>query len=90
MARKSDEHKVADILGKSLNQHEFLPFILANHLVNDYPLFTQDRIKELIVAIFEYQQIRFIYNPEDEDARNEGIVFGAYMADRVTEYEEDK
>ena len=88
MAKITDEFKVAKILARNLNNHDFQPFLLANYMVNEMSLFTQDMVMEFVVALFEYQRNRYTFNDQDGDRYNTGIQFGTYMAYCVEEYKE--
>ena len=56
---KSNETKVGDKLAEGLNDYTFSPAILANHLITNYPLYTIDRLMELVRYIIQYGSIEF-------------------------------
>ena len=56
---QSDETKAADKLVQALNNGTLSTAVMANYLVTSFPLYTQDRLMELIKYIIKYQSLRF-------------------------------
>jgi len=59
MAKKTDEEKIAEQLASVLDNHWFNPMICASIIVNNFPLYTQDRLMELMKEIIRYQAGNF-------------------------------
>lgn len=55
---KANEVKVAEKLADGLNDYTFSPAVLANYLITNYPLYTQDRLMELVKFIIHYNSLR--------------------------------
>lgn len=56
--KKTDEQKAVEVLVKAMDNHWFNPAIFANLIVNEQPLYTQDKLLELISYIIQYQAER--------------------------------
>lgn len=56
---KSDETKAADKLVQALNNGTLSTAVMANYLVTAFPIYTQDRIMELIKYIIKYEAMRY-------------------------------
>ena len=54
---KSDETKAADKLVQALNNGTLSTAVMANYLVSAFPLYTQDRLMELIRYIIKYEAL---------------------------------
>ncbi len=54
---KANEVKVAEKLADSLNDYTFSPAVMANYLVTHYPIYTQDRLMELVKYLIHYNSI---------------------------------
>ena len=78
MKKKIPEAKVVETLADLLDNYWFNPKVFANIIVNEYPLYTQDRLTELIVEIVRYQKQRFSHELE-HGLTSSGLVFSDYM-----------
>jgi hypothetical protein len=56
---KANEVKAADKLADYLNDGTFSPAVMANYLVTNFPIYTQDRLMELIRYIIQYEAMVF-------------------------------
>jgi hypothetical protein len=56
--KKTEEQKAVEALVKALDNNWFNPAIFANLIVNEQPLYTQDKLLELISYIIQYQAER--------------------------------
>ena len=64
MAKKTKEEKLADVMEECLNDHFFNPSLFANLMTTDYPIYTQDKLMELVKQLIKYSQRRFEYEWE--------------------------
>jgi hypothetical protein len=51
--KKTEEQKAVEVLVKALDNNWFNPAIFANLIVNEQPLYTQDKLIELISYILQ-------------------------------------
>lgn len=77
---KSSETKVAEKLAEGLNSHTFSPAVLANILTTYYPIYTQNRLMELVKWIIKYEALR-MKTEWDKGQTSEGLL----MADLLNE-----
>ena len=56
--KKTEEQKAVEALVKAMDNNWFNPAIFANLIVNEQPLYTQERLLELISYIIQYQAER--------------------------------
>jgi hypothetical protein len=86
MAKKTDEEKIAEQLAKVLDNHWFNPMICANIIVNNFPLYTQDRLMELIKEIIRYQAGNF--EPYwAEGITSEALMLSSHLAEVIELHE---
>jgi hypothetical protein len=78
MKKKIPEAKVVEALASLLDNYWFNPKIFANLIVNEYPLYTQDKLTELIVEIVRYQKQRFSHELEHGETSS-GLLFSEYI-----------
>lgn len=87
MSRKKIlEVSVAETIAEALDNHWFNPAILADILVTDYPLYTQDKLIEMIAYIIRFEQQRF----EAEWATgntSEGLMLASHLNDVLDQHE---
>lgn len=76
--KKLPEVKAVEALTQALDNHWFNPQIFASLIVNEYPLYTQDKLIELIVEIVRYQKQRFSHELEHGQT-SAGLVFSDYL-----------
>lgn len=55
---KANEVKIAEKLADNLNDYTFSPAVMANYLTTHYPIYTQDRLMELVRYLVQYNSIR--------------------------------
>lgn len=55
---KANEVKIAEKLADSLNDYTFSPAVMANYLTTHYPIYTQDRLMELVKYLIHYNSIK--------------------------------
>lgn len=80
MSKKTVEQKLAEQIAEAVNHNWFEPTILANILVNDNNLYTQDKVMELIIAIVQQQSRKF-----DTEWVNEQTSAGLMLASHLAE-----
>ena len=78
---KSSEEKLAEQITDQLSNHYFNVAVLANVLTTYYPIYTQDRLMELVKYIIKYNAIRM----KSEWASNEVTSEGLLMADALND-----
>lgn len=84
--KKILEVRVAEVIAEALDNHWFNPAILADVLVTDYPLYTQDKLIEMIAHIIRFEQQRF----EAEWAAgntSEGLMLASHLNDVLDQHE---
>lgn len=81
MAKKSDEEKLVELLEQVTNNHWFNP-TLAAHLLIQYPIYTQDRIAELVAEIVKAQATRYQLEA-DHNRTSAGLMLSAHLAEVV-------
>ena len=54
MRRRTKVDKCIDLLEEILNDHHFVPSLMANIIITSYPPYTQDKLIELIKYIERY------------------------------------
>ena len=82
MAKRIPEQKVAEQLAELMNNHNFNPAVFANLIVNEQPLYTQDKLVELMTHIIEYQDTRFKVEWE-LDKTSEGLMLSSHLAEVI-------
>jgi hypothetical protein len=86
MAKETLENKVINVLLEALDNHWFNPTLVAHGLVSNNPIYTQDKLSDLIVEIIKQQSHR--YNNEWELGRtSEGLMMSARLNDMVEAFE---
>lgn len=79
---KSNETKVAEKLAEGLNDVTFSPAVLANVLTTYYPIYTQDRLMELVKYIIKYQALKMV-NEWDKGQTSEGLLLADALHDTI-------
>lgn len=59
MAKKMLETKVAEVILEGTDNNWFNPTLVAHALVTNNPIYTQDKLMDLIVEIIKQQAARF-------------------------------
>ena len=86
MSKKLNEDKAADNLVANLEHYWFNPALFANIIVNNNPLYTQDRLMELVKWVIKYQAKRF--NDEWEHGQtSEGLMMASHLAEVIDAHE---
>ncbi len=86
MAKKTDEDKIAEQLQAVLDNHWFDPTIAASVIVNRFPLYTQDRLMELMKEIIKQQAGNF--EPYwAEGITSEALMLASHLAEVIEMHE---
>lgn len=85
MAKKINEEKLAEFLDEVTSNHWFNP-TLAAHLIVNYPIYTQDRIVELMSEIIKAQAARF-QGEWEHDQTSAGLMLSAHLAEVIEMHE---
>ena len=80
MAKRIPEEKLIEHIAEALDNNWFNPVIAANLLVNHYPLYTQDRVIDLIGEIVRQQAERFKQEWEHGQT-SEGLMLADHLND---------
>lgn len=81
MSKKINEQKIVEHLAEVVENHWFNPSLAAQLLIK-YPIYTQDRIMDLIVEIIRAQSARFDHEWE-HDQTSEGLMLASHLAEVV-------
>lgn len=84
--KKTEEQKAVEVLVNAMNNHWFNPALFANMIVNEEPLYTQDKLIELISYIIKYQSMRFKSEAE-QDITSEGLILANVLNEVIEENE---
>ena len=83
--KKTEEQKAVEVLVKAMDSVWFNPEIFANLIVNEEPLYTQDRLMNLIEVIISYQARRREKGLE-HNYTSEGLRLAGYLNPIIKEY----
>ena len=81
MAKKINEEKLAEFLDEVTSNHWFNP-VLAAHMIVNYPIYTQDKIMELMSEIIKAQAIRF-QGDWEHGQTSAGLMLAAHLAEVI-------
>ena len=84
--KKTEEQKAVEVLVNAMNNHWFNPALFANMIVNEEPIYTQDKLMELISYIIKYQSMRFKSEAE-HDITSEGLILANVLNETMEENE---
>lgn len=85
MAKKSEEEKVVDTLVEALDNHWFNPSLTAQ-IITKYPIYTQDKLMDLMKEIIKLQAGR--YDTEwEHDITSEGLMLASHLAEVIEMHE---
>ena len=84
--KKTEEQKAVEVLVNAMDNHWFNPAIFSNIIVNETPLYTQDKLMELISYIIKYQSARFQAEAE-HDITSEGLILANILNEVIEENE---
>ena len=79
---KSNETKVGDKLAEGLNDYTFSPAVLANYLISHYPIYTFDRLMELVKYIIQYGSLE-LRMKWGEGYTSEGLLLADALNDMI-------
>jgi hypothetical protein len=85
--KKTEEQKAVEALVKALDNNWFNPAIFANLIVNEQPLYTQDKLLELITYIIQYQAERMETAAEMGESSN-GLILAHTLNQVIAENQE--
>jgi hypothetical protein len=86
MAKKTDEEKIVDQLQEVLDNHWFNPMICASIIVNHLPLYTQDRLMELMKEVIKQQAGNF-QTAWAEGYTSEALLLSSHLAEVIEQHE---
>lgn len=86
MTKKSTETKVVEQLASALDNHWFNPAIFANVIVNNYTLYTQDKLTDLMSEIIKAQAVRFTDEWENGNT-SAGLMLSSHLAEVIQMHE---
>ena len=81
MAKKTDEQKLVEQIAQAVDNHWFNPSLAAQILVN-YPLYTQDKIMELMAEIIKLQAGRFEVEWQ-HNTTSQGLMLASHLAEVI-------
>lgn len=84
--KKTEEQKAVESLVQALDNHWFSPAIFANLIVNEQPLYTQDKLIELMSYIIKYQSERFQIAAQNGET-SEGLILANILREVIEEQE---
>ena len=85
MAKKINEQKIVEHLAEVVDNHWFNPSLAAQLLVR-YPIYTQDRIVELMSEIIKAQSLRY-YQELEHEQTSAGLMLSAHLAEVIEMHE---
>jgi hypothetical protein len=85
MSRRSEEEKLVSILTDTLDNHWFNPSLTAQLLIK-HPIYTQDRLMDLMKEIIRLQASRFETEWE-HDQTSAGLMLAAHLAEVIEMHE---
>lgn len=86
MAKETIENKVINTILDGLDSHWFNPTLVAHGLVSNSPIYTQDKLNELVVEIIKLQAHRFS-NEWEHGQTSEGLMMSARLNDMIEAFE---
>lgn len=78
---KSDEEKLVEQITKALDSYWFNP-TLAGHLISNYPIYTQDKLMELMSEIIKHQALRYQKELEHHQT-SAGLMLAGHLAEVI-------
>lgn len=85
MAKKINEVKLVELMAEATDNHWFNPELVAQLLIN-YPIYTQDKIMDLVKEIIKLQALRYEREIQDEQT-SEGLIWAARLNETIELYE---
>lgn len=83
MAKRIPEEKLAEQIGTALENVWFNPHIVASILVNNYSLYHQDKLVELISQIVKKQAERFNHEWVEHEQTSQGLMLSSHLAEVI-------
>ena len=85
MSKKTDEQKLIEQLTTALDNHWFNPSLTAQLLIK-HPIYTQDKLMDLMKEIIKLQASR--YDSEwEHDQTSAGLMLAAHLAEVIEMHE---
>jgi len=78
---KANEVKIAEKLADGLNDATFSPAVLANYIITHYPIYTTERLMELVRYIIEYGSIEMRKEWEINGRTSDGLLLADTLKD---------
>lgn len=85
MSKKTDEQKLAEQLTSALDNHWFNPSLAAQMIIK-YPIYTQDKLMELMKEIIKLQASRF-QSEWEHDQTSAGLMLAGHLAEVIEMHE---
>lgn len=85
MAKKTDEQKLVEQITSALDNHWFNPVLLAQ-LIIQHPIYTQEKLMDLMKEIIKVQASRFEVEWEHGQTA-EGLMLAAHLAEVIEMHE---
>lgn len=79
--KKIDEQKIVEHLAEVVDKHWFNPQLAAQLLIK-YPIYTQDKIAELMGEIIKAQSNRY-YQELEHEQTSAGLMLSAHLAEVI-------
>ena len=83
--KKIDEQKIVEHLAEAVDNHWFNPTLAAQLLIK-YPIYTQDRIMELMTEIIKVQSLRY-YQELEHEQTSAGLMMAGHLAEVIQMHE---
>ena len=83
--KKIDEQKIVEHLAEVVDNHWFNPTLAAQLLIK-YPIYTQDRIMELMTEIIKVQSLRY-YQELEHEQTSAGLMMAGHLAEVIQMHE---
>jgi hypothetical protein len=86
MSKRMLETKVAEAIIEGTDNNWFNPTLVAQHIVTNNPIYTQDKVMDLIVEIIKHQAHRFRRELE-EGQTSHGLILANVLNEVIEEQE---
>ena len=83
MAKRIPEEKLAEQIGTALENVWFNPHIVASILANNYSLYHQDKLVELMTEVIKQQSVRFNFEWVEHQKTSEGLMLASHLAEVI-------
>ena len=85
MSKKTQEHKIVEQLAEALDNHWFNPNLAAQIIIK-HPIYTQDKLMDLMKEIIKLQASRYQMEWE-HDRTSAGLMLAAHLAEVIEMHE---